>query len=74
MIIIDTYVYWQGQVWGVVYKVPNKDVNEVRKYLGWREKAGYEVSTALFYPKDSRKEPFEVEVIEKIEIICFCRP
>jgi len=51
-----------SECWGLAYKVSDEHADEVRKYLNWREKAGYEVHKVMFYPYSTKLEPFELEI------------
>ena len=37
-------------MWGIAYKIEEENVDEVMKYLNFREKNGYEQVTVNFYP------------------------
>lgn len=43
---------FQAKVWGVAYKVSEKDRESVLKHLDYREKGGYEKVIIQFYPTD----------------------
>uniref|UniRef100_A0A915KI86 glutathione-specific gamma-glutamylcyclotransferase n=1 Tax=Romanomermis culicivorax TaxID=13658 RepID=A0A915KI86_ROMCU len=43
----------KGRVSGVAYYVATEKEPEVRNYLNWREKAGYEPRLVSFYPDDN---------------------
>ncbi|KAK6037075.1 ChaC-like protein [Cooperia oncophora] len=48
--------------WGIAFEVAEEDVASTRKYLDFREKAGYSLVTVMFKPDDASIEPFAVEV------------
>ncbi len=53
----------QAEVWGIAYQVAEENITEVKEYLAWREKAGYEPMKALFYPDSPpHTEAFQVDV------------
>lgn len=56
------YYIWQDLVYGVAYKIAEKDVTEVIEYLDYREKDGYEQLTVTFYPHDPAFCPFELKI------------
>ncbi len=49
-------------MWGIAYKVPQEQVQRVREYLEWREKAGYKIEKAVFHPDEYAMKSFELEV------------
>ena len=49
-------------MYGVAYKIAEKDITEVMEYLDYREKDGYEQRTVTFYPCDSAFSPFELKI------------
>jgi len=40
----------QERVWGVAYQIGVQDVEQVSKYLDYREKDGYQRTAATFHP------------------------
>ncbi|XP_017887109.1 putative glutathione-specific gamma-glutamylcyclotransferase 2 [Ceratina calcarata] len=44
------------QVWGVAYKIPPDNIENVIKHLDYREKGGYERKSVLFYPSYSTND------------------
>ncbi|VDO94403.1 unnamed protein product [Soboliphyme baturini] len=52
-----------GEVWGIAYRIADEIVDDVLKYLYWREKAGYECKTVQFYPRsDVKMDPFPLQL------------
>ncbi|RZC39929.1 ChaC domain containing protein [Asbolus verrucosus] len=48
------------RVYGIAYKLNEQKQESVINHLDYREKGGYERTPVLFYPKDKRREPFEI--------------
>lgn len=49
-------------VWGVAYKISENDILDVKAYLDYREKDGYQQKTVKFYPHNIVLEPFNLEI------------
>ncbi|XGW06496.1 hypothetical protein V3C99_016643 [Haemonchus contortus] len=47
--------------WGIAFKVAEENVVATRKYLDFREKAGYSLKKVTFIPDDASIKPFDVE-------------
>lgn len=47
-------------VWGIAYKIKPEDVDNVMRYLDYREKNGYSKKTLTFHPRDKTVAPFDV--------------
>lgn len=52
----------ESQVWGVAYKIRNKDVKEVVNQLDYREQGGYKRMQVVFYPKMIQANPFQITI------------
>ncbi|XP_022667450.1 putative glutathione-specific gamma-glutamylcyclotransferase 2 isoform X3 [Varroa destructor] len=57
----------EDKVWGVAYRIPDEEVESVISHLDYREKGGFTRSKTLFFPKDSKVEPFEIIVYVAVE-------
>ncbi|XP_003743399.1 putative glutathione-specific gamma-glutamylcyclotransferase 2 [Galendromus occidentalis] len=55
------------KVWGVAYRIPDEKTQETLAHLDYREKGGFTRSTTIFYPRDSRREPFRIIVYVAVE-------
>ena len=55
-------INFQERVYGIAYEIPPENEQEVRQHLDFREKGGYEAHTVLFRPKDSKVEPFSLDI------------
>ncbi|CAL1544424.1 unnamed protein product [Lymnaea stagnalis] len=47
-------------VWGIAYKIPAAQVNEVKSHLDHREKGGYQQTEVIFYPQKEDESPFKL--------------
>lgn len=52
----------QERIWGIAYKLPEAQLDEVVAHLDNREKCGYATFELLFHPKDTGIEPYQVTV------------
>jgi cation transport regulator ChaC len=52
----------QERIWGIAYKIPEHEVNDVMGQLDRRERCGYHTVQQMFYPEDKTKEPYSVTV------------
>lgn len=53
---------FQEEVWGIAYKIAEKDIENVVNHLDYREKGGYKRINVLFHPKDGEKIPFDITI------------
>ncbi|XP_015911553.1 putative glutathione-specific gamma-glutamylcyclotransferase 2 [Parasteatoda tepidariorum] len=52
----------KDQVYGIAYKIAEKDISFVKDYLDYREKDGYQQKTVTFYPCDEDLKPFNLSI------------
>ncbi|CAH1155750.1 unnamed protein product [Phaedon cochleariae] len=51
-----------SRVYGIAYKIPNSDIEQVVNHLDYREKGGYERQSIIFHPIDENEKPFEITI------------
>jgi cation transport regulator ChaC len=48
----------QERIWGIAYKIPEHEVNDVMGQLDRRERCGYHTVQQMFYPEDKTWSSF----------------